>query len=241
MTLEEHSEVIRVAIKHAAGRTKIIAGAGSNDTICAANLAKEAEEAGADALLIVTPYYNKATQGGLVAHYKYIAERVSLPIILYNVPSRTGCNIKPETYAKLAEIDNIVAIKEANGDISSVVKTRLLCGDKLDIYSGNDDQIIPIMSLGGKGVISVLANVAPKLAHDIAQYGLDGDIKKSAELQLEYIDLCNALFCDVNPIPVKAAMSMMGWDVGRCRMPLSPINEKNKAILVKALKNHNLI
>jgi len=241
MTLEEHSEVIRVAIKHAAGRVKIIAGAGSNDTACAADLAKEAEEAGADALLIVTPYYNKATQGGLVAHYKYIAERVSLPIILYNVPSRTGCNIKPETYAKLAEIDNIVAIKEANGDISSDVKTRLLCGDKLDIYSGNDDQIVPIMSLGGKGVISVLSNVMPKETVELCDKMLNGDLEGAAAMQIELSSLIDALFIEVNPIPVKEAMNLMGLGMGPLRLPMTPMEENTKAVLVNELKKFELI
>jgi len=241
MTLEEHSEVIRVAIKHAAGRVKIIAGAGSNDTACAADLAKEAEEAGADALLIVTPYYNKATQGGLVAHYKYIAERVSLPIILYNVPSRTGCNIKPETYAKLAEIDNIVAIKEANGDISSVVKTRLLCGDKLDIYSGNDDQIVPIMSLGGKGVISVLSDVMPKETVELCDKMLNGDLEGAAAMQIELSSLIDALFIEVNPIPVKEAMNLMGLGMGPLRLPMTPMEENTKAVLVNELKKFELI
>lgn len=241
MTLEEHSEVIRVAIKHAAGRVKIIAGAGSNDTACAADLAKEAEEAGADALLIVTPYYNKATQGGLVAHYKYIAERVSLPIILYNVPSRTGCNIKPETYAKLAEIDNIVAIKEANGDISSVVKTRLLCGDKLDIYSGNDDQIVPIMALGGKGVISVLSNVMPKETVELCDKMFSGDIEGAAAMQVELSSLIDALFIEVNPIPVKEAMNLMGLGMGPLRLPMTPMEDNTKAVLVNELKRFELI
>ena len=241
MTLEEHSEVIRVAIKHAAGRVKIIAGAGSNDTACAAALAKEAEEAGADALLIVTPYYNKATQGGLVAHYKYIAERVSLPIILYNVPSRTGCNIKPETYAKLAEIDNIVAIKEANGDISSVVKTRLLCGDKLDIYSGNDDQIVPIMALGGKGVISVLSNIMPKETVELCDKMFSGDVEGAAAMQIELSSLIDALFIEVNPIPVKEAMNLMGLGMGPLRLPMTPMEENTKAVLVNELKKFELI
>lgn len=241
MTLEEHSEVIRVAIKHAAGRVKIIAGAGSNDTACAAELAKEAEEAGADALLIVTPYYNKATQNGLVAHYRYIAERVSLPIILYNVPARTGCNIKPETYAKLAEIDNIVAIKEANGDISSIVKTRLLCGDKLDIYSGNDDQIVPIMSLGGKGVISVLSNVMPKETVEMCDKMLAGDLEGAAELQIKLSSLIEALFIEVNPIPCKEAMNLMGMGMGPLRLPMTPMEESTKAVLVNELKKFKLI
>lgn len=241
MTLEEHSEVIRVAIKHAAGRVKVIAGAGSNDTACAADLAKEAEEAGADALLIVTPYYNKATQAGLVAHYKYIAERVSLPIILYNVPSRTGVNIKPETYKKLAEIDNIVAIKEANGDISSVVKTRLLCGDKLDIYSGNDDQIVPIMALGGKGVISVLSNVMPRETVELCDKMFDGDLEGAAAMQIQLSSLIDALFIEVNPIPVKTAMNLMGMKMGPVRLPMTPMEENTKAVLMNELKKFELI
>ncbi|MBO5908747.1 MAG: 4-hydroxy-tetrahydrodipicolinate synthase [Clostridia bacterium] len=241
MTLEEHSEVIRVAVKHTAGRIKIIAGAGSNDTACAADLAKEAEEAGADALLVVTPYYNKATQNGLVAHYKYIAERVSLPIILYNVPSRTGVNIKPETYVKLAEIDNIVAIKEANGDISSVVKTRLLCGDKLDIYSGNDDQIVPIMSLGGKGVISVLSNVMPKETVEMCDRMLSGDIEGAASMQIQLSSLVDALFIEVNPIPVKEAMNLMGMGMGPVRLPMTPMENATKAVLENELKKFELI
>ncbi len=241
MTLEEHSEVIKVAVEHNAGRVKIIAGAGSNDTVCAANLAIEAEEAGADALLLVTPYYNKATQKGLYEHYKYIAERVSLPIILYNVPSRTGCNIKPETYAKLAEFDNIVAIKEANGDISSVVKTRLLCGDKLDIYSGNDDQIIPIMSLGGKGVISVLSNVMPKETVEMCTKMLAGNLEGAAKMQIELSSLIDALFIEVNPIPAKTAMNLMGMNMGPLRLPMTEMEEGTKAVLINELKKFNLI
>ena len=241
MTLEEHSEVIREAIKHANGRVKIIAGAGSNDTKCAADLAIEAEQAGADALLIVTPYYNKATQAGLVAHYKYIAERVSLPIILYNVPSRTGVNIKPETYAKLAEVENIVAIKEANGDVSSVVKTRLLCGDKLDIYSGNDDQIVPIMALGGKGVISVLSNVMPKETVEMCDKMFSGDLEGAAAMQIELSSLIDALFIEVNPIPVKEAMNEMGMNMGPVRLPMTPMEPSTKAVLVNELKKFELI
>lgn len=241
MTLEEHSEVIKVAVEHTAGRIKIIAGAGSNDTACAAELAREAEEAGADALLLVTPYYNKATQKGLYEHYKYIAERVSLPIILYNVPSRTGCNIKPETYAKLADIENIVAIKEANGDISSVVKTRLLCGDKLDIYSGNDDQIIPIMSLGGKGVISVLSNVMPKETVEMCDKMLKGDLEGAAKMQIKLSSLIDALFIEVNPIPAKTAMNLMGMGMGPLRLPMTEMEDNTKAVLISELKKFNLI
>jgi len=241
MTLEEHAEVIRVAIKHANGRIKIIAGAGSNDTACAIDLAKEAEEAGADALLIVTPYYNKATQGGLVAHYTAIANSVKLPIILYNVPSRTGVNIKPETYAKLAEIENIVAIKEANGDISSVVKTRLLCGDKLDIYSGNDDQVIPMMALGGKGVISVLSNIMPKETVEMCNRMLIGDLEGAAAMQIQLSSIIDALFIEVNPIPCKEAMNLMGMGMGPVRLPMTPMEENTKAVLINELKKFELI
>ena len=241
MTLEEHAEVIRVAIKHANGRIKIIAGAGSNDTACAIDLAKEAEEAGADALLIVTPYYNKATQGGLVAHYTAIANSVKLPIILYNVPSRTGVNIKPETYAKLAEVENIVAIKEANGDISSVVKTRLLCGDKLDIYSGNDDQVIPMMALGGKGVISVLSNIMPKETVEMCNRMLIGDLEGAAAMQIQLSSIIDALFIEVNPIPCKEAMNLMGMGMGPVRLPMTPMEENTKAVLINELKKFELI
>ena len=241
MTLEEHAEVIRVAIKHSNGRIKIIAGAGSNDTACAIDLAKEAEEAGADALLIVTPYYNKATQGGLVAHYTAIANSVKLPIILYNVPSRTGVNIKPETYAKLAEIENIVAIKEANGDISSVVKTRLLCGDKLDIYSGNDDQVIPMMALGGKGVISVLSNIMPKETVEMCNRMLIGDLEGAAAMQIQLSSIIDALFIEVNPIPCKEAMNLMGMGMGPVRLPMTPMEENTKAVLINELKKFELI
>lgn len=241
MTLEEHAEVIRVAIEHTAGRVKIIAGAGSNDTACAIDLAKEAEAAGADALLVVTPYYNKATQNGLVAHYKAIADSVSLPIIVYNVPSRTGVNIKPETYAKMADIENIVAIKEANGDISSVVKTRRLCGDKLDIYSGNDDQVIPLMAMGGKGVISVLSNIMPKETIEMCDLMLKGDTKAAADMQVELSSIADALFVEVNPIPVKTAMNLMGMDMGPLRLPMTPMEEGTKAVLVSELKKFNLI
>ncbi len=241
MTLEEHAEVIRVAIEHTAGRVKIIAGAGSNDTACAIDLAKEAEVAGADALLVVTPYYNKATQNGLVAHYKAIADSVSLPIIVYNVPSRTGVNIKPETYAKMADIENIVAIKEANGDISSVVQTRRLCGDKLDIYSGNDDQVIPLMAMGGKGVISVLSNIMPKETIEMCELMLKGDTKAASDMQIKLSSIADALFVEVNPIPVKTAMNLMGMDMGPLRLPMTPMEEGTKAVLVSELKKFNLI
>lgn len=241
LVYDEHVEAIRIAVETTAGRIPVIAGTGSNDTVHAVKLSNDAEKMGVDGLLMVTPYYNKASQDGLIESYTYIEERVSTPIILYNVPSRTGVTIKPETYLELSKLPLINGAKEASGDISHLAKCIALCGDNLNFYSGNDDQITAFMALGAKGVISVLSNIAPKLAHDIAQFGLDGDFKKSAELQLKYIDLCNALFCDVNPIPVKEAMCMMGYDVGRCRMPLSPLNEKNKELLREVLEKHNMI
>ena len=241
LVYDEHVEAIRVAVEVTGGRIPVIAGTGSNDTVHAVKLSNDAEKMGVDGLLMVTPYYNKASQDGLIESYTYIEKRVSTPIILYNVPSRTGVTIKPETYLELSKLPLINGAKEASGDISHIAKAIALCGDELNFYSGNDDQITPLISLGAKGVISVLSNVAPQLAHDIAQSALVGDFKKSAELQLQYIDLCNALFCDVNPIPVKEAMCMMGIDVGRCRMPLSPLNEANRSLLRNVLEKHNMI
>ena len=241
LTHEEHTEAIKFCVDVTSKRVPVIAGTGSNDTYYAVELSNEAEKAGVDGLLLVTPYYNKTSQSGLIEHYNYIADRVSSPMILYNVPSRTGMAIKPETYAELAKHERIVAAKEACGNISEIAKTAALCGESLTLYSGNDDQIVPIMSLGGKGVISVLSHVAPKVAHDIARKYLDGDVTGSMKLQLEYLDLCNALFCDVNPIPVKEAMNMCGMNVGRCRMPLGTMSEAGKAALRKALANHNLV
>lgn len=232
---KEHADVIKEAVKMCAGRVPVIAGTGSNDTAFGVAMSIDAERDGADALLLVTPYYNKASQEGLYRHFKAIAESVSIPVILYNVPSRTGTNISVETCKRLAEIENIVAIKEASGNISTVAQIIRECGDKLDVYSGNDDQIVPIMSLGGKGVISVLANVAPKQTHDICQLYLDGKTKESAALANEYLHLANALFCDVNPIPVKEAMNMLGFDVGSCRLPLCDTSEANKNTIKNAL------
>lgn len=237
----EHTEVIKYAVDVVAGRIPVVAGTGSNDTAYALNLSNEAEKAGVDGLLMVTPYYNKASQEGLIKHFTYVADRVSTPIILYNVPSRTGCEIKPETYAELSKHKNIYAAKEATGNLSSIAKTISLCSDDFAVYSGNDDQITPIMSLGGKGVISVLSNVMPQEAHDIAAAALDGDFKKSAELQLKYLELCNALFMDVNPIPVKAAMRMMGFDVGPLRLPLCDMSEEKTEHLRKVLAKYGLI
>lgn len=232
---DEHLKVIETAAKAANGRVPIIAGTGSNDTVYSVELCDDAEKMGADAFLMVTPYYNKTSQAGLVAHYNYIADRVNKPIILYNVPSRTGVAIKPETYKELSKHPNIVATKEANGDLSSVLKTKYLCGDDLDIYSGNDDQIVPIMSLGGIGVISVLSNIAPLETHAICDSLLKGDLETAKKLQIKYSGLIEALFCDVNPTPVKEAMNMLGLSVGPCRLPLYPMNEKNRDFLKSKL------
>ena len=241
MSDQEHRQAIKYAVEKVNKRIPVVAGAGSNETAYAVELAKHAEEVGADALLVVTPYYNKCTQNGLVAHYNMIADSVNIPLIVYNVPSRTGVNIKPETYLKLSKHPNIVAAKEANGDLTSVLRTRALCGDDLDIYSGNDDQIVPILSLGGLGVISVLANVAPKETHDICQLYFDGKVKESAKLQIEYTDLIDALFCEVNPIPVKTAMRLMGYNVGGLRMPLSEMEEANLTLLKSSMQRHGII
>ncbi|SDA24138.1 4-hydroxy-tetrahydrodipicolinate synthase [Ruminococcus sp. YE71] len=229
MTDEEHIECIKFAVERTAKRVPVIAGTGSNHTEYAVNLSKHAEQLGADALLCVTPYYNKASQQGLIKHFSAIAEAVTLPIILYNVPSRTGCNILPETAAELAKIDNIVAIKEASGNISQIAKVRQLCGDTLDIYSGNDDQIVPIMSLGGKGVISVLSNVVPKQTHEIAALCLENKWSEALDLAMKYLPLANVLFCDVNPIPVKEALNVMGFKAGSCRLPLCDTSDDKKA------------
>lgn len=217
---EEHVECIRFAVKHIAKRVPVIAGTGSNDTAFAIEISKEAEEAGTDALLLVTPYYNKTSQAGLIAHYTAIANAVTLPCIIYNVPSRTGVNLQPATLAELAKLPNVNAVKEASGNISQVADVAALCGEELNIYSGNDDQIVPILSLGGKGVISVLSNVAPQQAHDICAAWFSGDTAKSLKLQLKALPLCHALFADVNPIPVKWAMNRLGWNAGPLRLPL---------------------
>ena len=241
MSHQEHKDVIKFTIDYVNKRIPVIAGTGSNETYFATELSVFAEEAGADALLLVTPYYNKTSQEGLITHYNYIADRVNIPIILYSVPSRTGLNITPETCKKLSEHKNIVAIKEASGNISQIAKIAELCGDDLQIYSGNDDQIVPIMSLGAKGVISVLSNVCPKETHDICQEFLDGNIEKARELQLKYLELINDLFCEVNPTPVKEAMNMMGMEVGECRLPLVRPTESNRNKLYNSLKKHGLV
>lgn len=242
LTHEEHLECIKYAVDKVAGRIPVVAGTGSNCTDTAIYLSTEAEKYGVDGLLLVTPYYNKATQNGLIAHFSAIANSVKVPIILYNVPSRTGCNILPTTAAKLTDTcENIVAIKEASGNISQVAKLVSLTKGKLDIYSGNDDQIVPVLSLGGKGVISVLSNVAPEQTHNIVASYLEGDVKKSLELQLEALPLCEALFCEVNPIPVKAALNLMGMGVGGLRMPLTTMEEANQEVLKKAMKEYGIL
>lgn len=237
----EHLDVIGHVVKCANGRIPVIAGTGSNNTAHAVMMSKEAADLGADGLLVVTPYYNKTSQAGLVASYTAIADATDLPVIMYNVPSRTGVNIAPETAKILSEHPKINAIKEASGNISQVAKIAALCGDELNIYSGNDDQIVPLLSLGGKGVISVLAHVAPQETHDICQLWFDGDTAASAALQLKLLDLCGALFCDVNPIPVKAAMNLLGYDAGNCRLPLVPISEGNLEKVRAALKAAGLL
>ena len=237
---EEHKKVISFSAEVINKRVPLIAGAGSNDTLYGTQNAIFAEKCGADALLLVTPYYNKTTQKGLVQHFNYYADHVNIPIILYNVPSRTGVNIDPDTCVELAKHKNIVAIKEASGNISQIAEIAAKCPD-LDIYSGNDDQIVPVMALGGKGVISVLSNVAPKETHDICQLYLDGNVKESLKLQLQFCDLNKALFCEVNPIPVKEALNLMGFDVGPTRMPLCQMDPKNVEKLSIALKGANLL
>lgn len=241
MTDEEHVQSIRFAVERTAGRVPVVAGAGSNHTDYALWLSREAKQAGADALLHVTPYYNKTSQAGLVRHFMTLADATDLPVILYNVPSRTGVNIQPKTYQELCKHPNITATKEASGNLSQIAMIRSLCGDELDIYSGNDDQIVPILSLGGKGVISVLSNVAPRQTHDICQLYFDGKVRESADLQIKLLPLINALFCDVNPIPVKEAVRMMGWDAGMCRLPLVELNTEHKALLSREMEAAGII
>ncbi len=239
---EEHLDVIRYCVEKVAGRVPVIAGTGSNCTASAIYLSTEAEAAGVDGLLCVTPYYNKATQNGLYSHFKAIADSVKVPVILYNVPSRTGCNILPETVVRLCQdVENIVGVKEASGNISQIAHLAALAKGCVDIYSGNDDQIVPIMSLGGIGVISVLSNVAPAQTHDMCQKYLDGDVQGSMQMQLEAIDLVNALFCEVNPIPVKAALNLMGMEAGTLRAPLTDMEPANVARLEKAMKEYGIL
>ena len=241
MTDEEHVQCIRHTVEVVAGRAPVIAGAGSNDTAYAVWMSKQAQQAGADALLHVTPYYNKTSQKGLIRHFTTIAQSTSLPIILYNVPSRTGMNISVDTYRELAKVENIVATKEASGDISQVAAIAAACGDDLDLYSGNDDQIVPILSLGGKGVISVLSNVLPRQTHDMVSLYLQGKTRESLALQLQYLKLCKSLFIETNPIPVKAALNLMGWAAGPCRLPLDEMGEANLQTLEKTMKEYGLL
>lgn len=241
MSTEEKKETIKYATEKVAKRTKVVVGTGSNNTKSAIEMSKYAEEVGTDGILVVTPYYNKTTQKGLISHYKEIAEAVNLPIIMYNVPSRTGVNILPKTCLELSKIKNIVAIKEASGDISQVAKIANLCKDDLTIYSGNDDQIIPVLSLGGKGVISVLSNIMPKYTHNMTKKYLEGDVEEAKKMQLEVSDLIEALFTEVNPIPVKYALNLMGYKFGIPRLPLIELTDENKEKLKEVMKKHNLI
>ena len=241
MDAKEHCDVIEYTIKRVNGRIPVIAGTGSNDTKFAAELSVEAEKLGADALLSVTPYYNKTSQSGLVMHYNYIADKVNIPIILYNVPSRTGVNIKPETYAQLAKHPNIRATKEANGDLSALVRTMALCGDDLDVYSGEDSQAFAITAMGGLGVISVFANTCPKESHELIRKALDGDFKGSFEMQKKYIELMDAYFSDVNPIPIKAAMNLIGFNCGGARLPLAPMTDAGLENLKRIMSKYGLI
>lgn len=238
---EEHCKAVQFVVKKVKKRVPVVASSGSNDTAYALELSRSAKELGADALLMVTPYYNKTSQTGLVRHYNYVADRVDLPIILYNVPSRTGCNIKPETYRELSKHPNIVATKEANGDISAVAKTISLCGDDLTVYSGEDSQTYPILALGGKGVISVLANLLPNVMHQICADYFSGNIEASRTAFLKHFELMDALFMDVNPIPVKAALKMMGNDCGDCRLPLTTMSEQDHRALADVLRKYGLI
>ncbi len=239
---EEHLETVKFCVDVVKKRVPVIAGTGSNSTDTAVYLSKEAESYGVDAVLLVSPYYNKATQNGLYMHFKTTADAINIPVILYNVPSRTGCNILPETAVRLAkDCKNIVAIKEASGNISQIAHLAAISKGCIDIYSGNDDQIVPILSLGGKGVISVLANVAPKQTHDICQLYFDGKVKESCDEQLRALDLCNALFCEVNPIPVKKALNLMGITPGGIRLPLTEMEPANTERLTKAMKEYGIL
>ncbi len=236
MTEEERLQTIECAVKTAKGRIPIIAGTGSNNTKSVIEMNKKVEKIGVDGVLIVTPYYNKTTQEGLVRHYTEIAKNTKLPIILYNVPSRTGVNIKPETALKLSKIENIVAIKEASGDLSQIAQLANLCGDNLSIYSGNDDQVVPILSIGGIGVISVLSNIRPKYTHEMCYSYFEGNTKKASKMQIDAIPLINALFSEVNPIPVKEALNICGYNFGSPRLPLVNLSENNKKILKECIE-----
>lgn len=241
MTEEEKKETIRFAIETIAGRIPVIAGTGGNNTKAAIAMSKYAQSVGADGVLLVTPYYNKTTQAGLIAHYTAIAKEIDLPIILYNVPSRTGVNILPETCLELSKVPNIVAIKEASGNISQIAQTAALCQNNLAIYSGNDDQIVPILSLGGLGVISVLSNIAPRFTHDMVEHFLEGNVKTATDMQLKSLSLIHGLFCEVNPIPVKEALNLLGYQYGIPRLPLVEMSPKGKETLKQAMKDFGLL
>ncbi len=239
---EEHLEVIKYCVDTVAGRIPVVAGTGSNCTETAVYLSTEAEKYGVDGVLLVSPYYNKATQNGLYQHFKTVAEAIKVPVILYNVPSRTGCNILPETVVRLCtDVENIVGVKEASGNISQIAHLASIANGKVDIYSGNDDQIVPILALGGIGVISVLSNVAPRQTHEICQKFFDGDIEGSRKIQLDAMELCHALFCEVNPIPVKKALNLMGMEAGALRMPLTEMEPANADRLKKAMKKFGIL
>ncbi|SMC84478.1 4-hydroxy-tetrahydrodipicolinate synthase [Papillibacter cinnamivorans] len=239
-SIEEHLEVIKFCVEHTNHRVKVIAGTGSNDTKAAVYLSQHAEASGADALLMVTPYYNKTTQAGLVRHFTYIADRVNIPIILYNVPSRTGLSFTADTYRELSKHPLINGVKEASGNFSLAAHTRLLCGDELNIWSGNDDQVVPLMSLGAKGVISVVANMLPADMAQMTHLCLEGKFAEASAMQIRMMDLIDALFVEVNPIPIKAAMNLMGMDVGEVRLPLCEMTAKNLPVLVNAMKNYGV-
>lgn len=241
LSTQEQIALVKFTVEKVNKRVPVIAGAGSNNTAHAVELAKGAYEVGADALLAVTPYYNKATQKGLILHFTAIAESTPLPVILYSVASRTATNIEPQTCVELAKVPNIVAIKEASGNISQIAEIAALVGDKMDIYSGNDDQIVPILSLGGIGVISVLANICPRQTHEIVAKFLEGDLSASLKIQLDAIDLIKALFCEVNPIPVKEALNIMGLNGGAYRSPMCPMEDKNRQRLLNAMKDYGLV
>ena len=241
LTQEEYDALVRIAVEKAKGRVPVVAGAGSNNTARSLELARHAESLGANGVLLVTPYYNKTSQAGLVRHFTTVADQIQIPVLVYNVPSRTGCNIKPETYRELSKHSNIIGTKEANGDISSVAKTLALCGDDFIVYSGNDDQVLPIMALGGKGVVSVFSNILPREMHEIASACLQGDWEKARRDFLNWVDVMEALFFDVNPIPVKEAMNLMGRAAGPCRLPLVEMEPKAKERMIAVLQKHGLL
>lgn len=241
MTEKERKDAIKFTVDTVKGRIPVIAGTGSNCTQSAINMSKWAESIGVDGVLVITPYYNKTTQKGLVEHFKAVASSIKIPVVIYNVPGRTGLNLKPKTLEKLCHIENIAAVKEASGDISQIAQIKALCGDKIDLYSGNDDQTIPILSLGGIGVISVLANIIPEDMHNMCKLFLEGNIKEALALQLKALSLMNSMFIETNPIPIKTAMNILGMDVGNLRLPLCSMSEENLEIVKAELKNYGLL